>query len=58
MMTNERAKEELQELIAMYWIGLEAEHIEALEKAIKVLEKMEHYEALEKAIKALVKMGD
>lgn len=40
-MTIERAKEELQELIAVYWIGLEAEHIEALEKAIKV---MDHYE--------------
>lgn len=44
MMTNERAKEELQKLIAVYWIGLEPEHIEALEKAIKALEIMEHYE--------------
>ena len=45
MMTNERAKEELQELIEVYWIGLEGEHIEALEIAIKALERLESEES-------------
>ena len=45
MMSVKRAKEELQELIAVYWIGLEAEHIEALEIAIKALERLESEES-------------
>ena len=44
MMSVERAKEELQEIIAVYWIGLEGEHIEALEIAIKALERLESEE--------------
>lgn len=45
MMSIKRAKEELQELIAYYWIGLEAEHIEALETAINILERYESEES-------------
>lgn len=45
MMSVERAKEELQELIAVYWIGLESEHIEALEIAINILERLESEES-------------
>lgn len=45
MMSIERAKEELQKLIEVYWIGLEAEHIEALETAIHILEQLESEES-------------
>lgn len=45
MMSVKRAKEELQELIAVYWIGLEGEHIEALEIAINILEQLESEES-------------
>ena len=45
MMSIERAKEELQELIEVYWIGLEAEHIGALETAIDILKQLESEES-------------
>ena len=45
MMSVKRAKEELQGLIEVYGMGLEPEHIEALEKAIDILEQLESEES-------------
>lgn len=44
-MSIERAKEELQGLIEVYWIGLEAEHIGALETAVDILKQLESEES-------------